>query len=510
MEKSKKQITLGTVINIIMIAMSVIWFGVFVVINLQHRDINNSDIAQTGIYSRAVWESGTLVPKGFFAWSESGIFSLGLLGAPVYGLTKSIWAAQTIPPVIISALILVAVIYLLKGLEITKDNMIFFITFLLSFPISAYVQSMTFLFYAAYAQVVLTLFWILGDYVRIMEGKLAHEKLHMCLQFLIAFLQGCNSSRGVLMVYAPLLLLQLVRCVFLFFQKKHVGRQNWKLLCYCTICLVISYATTYAPWSVRAHAQLHIRGTLQHFVKNIIPSILGFVGVRNNPNYFLKLVIITVFLLSALVLIFRIAKASESINNKICNALVCCWFSLGITIVMLTLGRMDTAGRYFLTAIYIAAFSLVWLFQHPKISKQAVYAFKLVFIIYACINLYKNFLPSIYSEGGEYTEISNWMQENAYKYGYAEYIDANGMTVSVDGEVQISGINMNDLTMCRWVTDESWYPPALDENLSVVYIIRKENLELFADNLDKYEDIILKYETENYLVFASDKNHTRQ
>lgn len=150
------QKTLVKVVQVCIGILIVIWLVAFAAINLSARVINNSDIAQTGICARAMWEAKSLCPDTFIPWSESGIFSLALIGAPIYGMTNSIWLAQTVPPIIMSGLIVIAVVYFLRGLDISKTKRGIFLLLMFCFPISFYPQSMVFLFYAAYSQCVLS------------------------------------------------------------------------------------------------------------------------------------------------------------------------------------------------------------------------------------------------------------------------------------------------------------------------------------------------------------------
>lgn len=148
--------TVVKLVEVLLGILIVVWLMAFAAINLSARVINNSDIGQTGICARAMWEAKSLCPPTFIPWSESGIFSLAVIGAPIYGMTGSIWLAQTIPPIIMSGLIVIAVMYFLRGLEMSKLKRRIFLLLLLCFPISFYPQSMVFLFYAAYSQCVLS------------------------------------------------------------------------------------------------------------------------------------------------------------------------------------------------------------------------------------------------------------------------------------------------------------------------------------------------------------------
>lgn len=102
------------------------------------------------------------------------------------------------------------------------------------------------------------------------------------------------------------------------------------------------------------------------------------------------------------------------------------------------------------------------------------------------------------------------MEAHEVQYGYAEYIDANGMTVSVDGRVQISAMELADMSICPWTTDRKWYPPYLDKNMDTAYIIHKDKADEFVDSLETHENIWEAHQTDNYIIYMSDMNYTWQ
>lgn len=84
------------------------------------------------------------------------------------------------------------------------------------------------------------------------------------------------------------------------------------------------------------------------------------------------------------------------------------------------------------------------------------------------------------------------------------------MTVSVDGRVQISAMELTDMKICPWTTDRKWYPPYLSENMNTAYIIRKDKEDDFLETLEKHENIEEMYQTDHYIVYMSDMNYTWQ
>lgn len=186
--------------RLLFIFLSVIIFiyaAVFIWLNVSPAKLGmSSDTANIGICAKIFWQSGSLSPATYIGYTDSGFFSLATLGTCVYGLTGNIWYAQCVPLVVITLAILAAAIYMMKGIEgCSGQDVIFMLAIILAFPPGWYQQYTTFLFLAAYSLCIVSMFWLLGDFFRIVNGTLKHKWLHLGIQLLFALLHGLNSSR---------------------------------------------------------------------------------------------------------------------------------------------------------------------------------------------------------------------------------------------------------------------------------------------------------------------------
>lgn len=502
-------------LEIILSLISLIYFFVFAIINLLPSKYGlSSDIAQTGICSRAFWEGGSLHPSNFVPWSESGIFSLALLGAPIYGVTGSIWMAQCIPPVIVTILVIFAIKYALKSFKIASLYRAFFIFFVFAFPLGYYTQSMTFLLYAAYSLCVFSMFWVLGDFLRLIQNELRHKWVHFGIQIFFAFFQGLNSSRGVLMVYTPLLLLELYRYVSLMIKNKRIV--FFEEIGKCVFCVglwMTSYFATYLPWSVKTSGSIELKGAITKLLTQVLPALGREIGLIGNASIIQK-IIIFITLLITLFVVINILFTWNS-DNKLQNAIMFMLINLILTIGMLTvMNTSEVSQRYFVVVFYLIGLAIIY-FCIKIIKKKKIFEIGLISILllYGIFNLPTNYLTIISDsmqsdKKNEKDVVIEWMVSNDIYYAYADYLDANALTVYSDGKVQVSSIILETLNMCWWTTDKNWYVPNLPQDMQTVYIVNKENIKRFASETKKMIEVKEIFETEHFVLYMSEENYS--
>lgn len=491
-------------INIILIVAIAIYIGTFAFINIFKTWYGvGPDETQTAIVSRIFWEHKSLFPKEFFPWTESGIFSLATIGMFVYGLTEDLMITQGVTPTIVMVLILLAFYKLLSVMNISKTGRLIGLLGILGLPCNFVRQSVAFVSYAAYGMTILTMFLVLADYLLLISGKMKHKWIYFVFHLCLAFANGCNSSRGVLDVYAPLVALECVRYFLLMLQHKKVWMKEHVIPGVFSISILLcSFFTTYLPISSRQITSKAFRRSPIKLVEEVLPAITGWIGYYNKH---IQLVLLVLLVTSILVGIYVVYKHDTLDTIQLVIAFM--WAALIITVVLLSVTQTDVVSRYFFMTYYIMIFSALLIFERWN-SKWRI-AIPLVILLGGVLNMLVAYLPIVRTPITmlEYDEIVAYMEENDYYYGYSDYMNANPLTLWSNGEVQVSSVYFKDLSIWMWTTSSEYFVPTVDENTKNVIIVPKDSMEDIPEMLERYPDIEKGMETENFVVYTCDKNH---
>lgn len=507
MEKKINKVSLGYVTIIILF---IVYFLVFEIINIFYvRYGLGADEAQTGICSKIFWEAKSLHPSNFYAWTESGVFSLATIGAVIYGLTGSMLVAQGVSPAIISILILIAIYRLLEYMGVSRKGIVLGLLTVLCIPLGYMSQMISFLSYAAYSVCVLTIFLVITDYLKLVSGDLKHKGISLIFHILLAIANGCNSSRGVLVIYMPLFLLESTRYIIKATREKKVLiKKEFFILLMVTILTALSYLSTYLPYSSQTHASKAFRRSPVKLVTDVLPMLCYWIGFNKTDNKILICLLLIIVVMAIGVAIYILLK--RGIDDKHQLVIAYLWCDLLLTMSMISVTQTDVTERYFFMSFFILTFSIVYIYEKIRNNKIEANIMVGCIILYACMNLVIFYLPILKNSTNdpEFDKISIFMVKNGYYYGYSDYMNANRLTVYTDGDVQISAVHVEDLSIWRWTTDTKWYRPYLPEDMKTAYIIPKENHFEFLKILKEHPDIKEGMETEHFIIYVSDKNYT--
>ena len=169
----------------------------------------------------------------------------------------------------------------------------------------------------------------------------------------------------------------------------------------------------------------------------------------------------------------------------------------------------DSVWRYYFMVWFVMSYGLTYLLE--RFSGSGRYLCIAAGLVFSFLVWDEELLPVLRQETvrTEWTEITDWMQENGYYYGYSTYDTSNAMTGACNGNVQVSAVaELDTLEICKWLTDCTWYVPVVSENTKAAYIIPRNRREEFQVQLDEHADLILVLETESYYVYAAPHNYT--
>lgn len=121
------------------------------------------------------------------------------------------------------------------------------------------------------------------------------------------------------------------------------------------------------------------------------------------------------------------------------------------------------------------------------------------------------YLPIMKSEEpprNEVYEVGRYLMENQYAVAYANFENANTITVLTDGAVRTAAVSsVAKMDVCKWLSSSDWYVPYVPYESRTAYVItetEKESFEIFYDR--HHEEIQFDTQIGKFLIYVSDYN----
>ena len=187
----------------------------------------NADVYADTQVAALMWEQKTLFPEGWRFGNQFYILATPVFAALLYGLTGSINLGMVLATEIMTVLIFLSFLWLLRAL--TREPLLQ-ATACLAFlaanvaPYGPYsVNSMLFFTQASfYACYLITLFVVLGDYLRVYKGEDGPKGMWI-LSLVLSFAMGMQSLRQTVIMVLPILCCE----VFVTLRRKILGKKAW-------------------------------------------------------------------------------------------------------------------------------------------------------------------------------------------------------------------------------------------------------------------------------------------
>lgn len=505
----------------IMLVIGIILFALAVInINFFHYNSHiDSDIAGEGLVARASWIHKSLRPKEWYLGPESRIFYLTTFVALIYGMTGSMILSMAIGCTLVMLIMLAAISYILKTVHVSKTGILFGMLAFMAIPVNLKYLELIYLYAAYYSVNLIVMLFALGFYLKLMLKRTHMKKAGFAVHIVCAFLLGCSGMRGLLNIYAPLMIVEALR-ILVGWRKgelKLFNKEDWIPGFFCVITTMISFLGTLTPFVVSMGVSKSIRAIPARLVNEVIPSIVEVFGLLDWHEemwllYVLLIIFIAISIIMAVYVIFHLDH-----KNGLHILLAFLWAAPLLAIFMETVTTVGVSYRYPFILVIMVAISITLLFDKFWIEgkKAASYTIFTVFIIFSSMNFIYTYLPLVTESKNEgelqRIQITEWMEAEGYFYGYATFNDANKFTMQADGRVQVSPIDdIVELTPCKWASDETWYPPYVSSNEKVIFIIKKLRVDEFKKTLAIYQNIKQEFETEEYVIFSSQKNYVKE
>ena len=479
------------------------------VVNLQHFNYKmNADIASDAILGKLIWEEKQIIPRSWYVANELRIICTPNLSALFFGLTHNMTLSTGIACCVMTLLICQGMFFGGEQLGWKKEEILLFVFLGLALPANLAIIELLYLFASYYAIHVVLFFITLGFYVRfIKEGRIKHFSI--ALSCIMALILGLQGVRGILILYAPLVGIEIIRRAYSVYCKEKWKRNDWIVLAWSAALFIISYVGTFFPMSVGQDISRNIRkGTLK-LIEIVVPDVRKAVGLDDVGIVGRTCIIVLLF--TALILLIEILLKmwkKKEITGEEWGFLVLLSSPI-ISALMVAYTTVESSERYYFLLVYVMACAVILECKKRKQSRIIVSAA----IIVSIINIWNVYRPIIASKEPPTTDhykVGRYLEENDYNIAYASFENANTITVLTNGEVRVAPVaSVERMDICKWMSSTAWYVPNVPKIGKTIYIITEKEQELFDVFLEEHKEH-MRCETQigKFILYSSEYNYS--
>lgn len=410
----------------------------------------NADVYADSQVAVRMWEQKTLFPEGWLFGNQFYVLATPVLAALLYGLTGSANLAMVLATEIMTALIFLSFLWLLRSL--TKDLLLQLTAclVLLAANVAPYgpysVNSMLFFTQASfYACYLITLFVVLGDYIRVYSEKKS-PKAVWTLALVLSFAMGMQSLRQTVVMVLPILACE----IFVTLRRKILGKKAWNRE---TLVHSLSYAganlagviviellnppNTSIYGNLEAAAPESIAQRLEAVVTALCEiTSLSYV-LEGECTRALALVILGLIGLAVLGVIFWLIRIHREEKP-----LELCWLLLAVGILGVLLStivlNITLRGIYlFLWFPLVACSVLMLMGKLPKLLNMVLVLLLCGVSLVGMRDSYGIYLQLLEEGPTEAEQVCQWAMEEGYTYVYGDYWEmAPQIAVCSDGALE--------------------------------------------------------------------------
>lgn len=476
----------------------------------------DADTASEALFASVIWDSKAILPDTWYASTETRIISMPHVAALFYGMTHDMKLAAGCACMVLTVFLVVSFLYFGKAFGFTAMENLLFTFLCLALPAEREILEMYYLFASCYAVHVIVLFFTAGVYARTVRG----EKKWGCLAagMLGAFLLGLQGARGVLVIYAPLLGVELLRMLFGRYRKEKIGKADILACVWVVLLPVVSFLGMASPIAVRQEGSRNIRNGFRKLFSEVLPNVKSAVGLGSgravNAVCMAVLLLLTAF--TCLLILIRMCRRQEITLQQ--WAFLLLFASLAVSLCMLSFTTIPTTPRYFFQYVFVMAGAVVLLFRkvretanYKTMAEWGVCVLAVVLAVERFFCVYAPILKREEPVQDDIYRIARYLEDRELHTVYTTFENANVITVLTNGKIRGAAVDsVSDMAICRWLTSTEWYVPNVPFEEETAYVIPESMMEEFEEFLAAHGDD-MKYETQtgDYLVYSSDYNFSR-
>ena len=507
----KKKYSIG--VPIIFLSITIVTIVILNLFFSQH--IIDSDMSSELILARVLKRERAWLSLDWFYSTEIRIISFAQIASFFFRFTTDYSLVRTLTNLVLYAGLFVSFWYFMRSYLFSKIEVLWGEVFLF-LPVSMeWLEIMEIgSFYSVY---IITMFLVLGSVERIRNCETFMKKrtqrrfclCHFIVIGIMMFLFGLVGIRGVITLLVPM----IVAFVSVYGKSLLTERKNRKIGFVAIVSVIgcvtgylfnkLVFATTYQ------FQQLDdLRKTIDFSLQTItgrfdqfLQAILELFGFREDIQ--LNTVTGMISLGSAIaviIIIFILIDIRKS--NLAKNARCAFLWNMLVTMfilhaVIFSLSDLLMYTRY-LFPMYVLLIPLFLLFRRENRKNAILVLGVSAFLAVSAITLCS--VTMTQNENREICEVSEFLRENDYKFGYATFWNANIVTELTDGRVQVSSIILMNQENEKWLKPEKYRNPRYKSNKKRFVIFTKDEI---AQNAILVNDMALPlvFENDIYAVY---------
>lgn len=510
--KEKKTMKHNNLINIIL-AFSILFIGmVFVYVNIvQYKVGINADIAAEGLLAKVMWESKEWIPTEWYASTETRLITPANFASLFYGITKNICLSMGISCTIVGGVIIGSLWYLCKQIPFTKTQELLIIFLVLMLPNNRIIIELMFIHAGYYATHVALYFLTLAMYVKMLK----REKVGMAeilFNLLLHFLLGIQGTRGILIITGPLLAVEFIRHIYMWWCGQREKLEDIVIGCFVFASNIVGYFGGKFSLSVKLPMSRNIRKAPLKFGEEIIPNFLnvfswGSLSLVEKISYAVCLCLIVYLAIDIMV---------KGIKRKRVKEEEWIFFNFFISVILttaaLTFTTIEVANRYFVVIYFAMAIGIAILMKRDvKIVKKSLIIVIGILFVANCYRVYYPMIAEHNYEQNAHMQVGEYLLQEGYEYGYSDFANANTITVYSDGKIQVSAIDtFSEMNICKWLTSNKWYVPNVPQNSKTAYIVPDHKLNEIEEFINKNPGAVeFKTQIGHLYIYGSEYNYSK-
>ena len=421
------------------------YFAVFAVINFKcFARFCEQDMYADTLVAMMMWEQKSLFPLGYVFGNQLYVVATPVLAALFYGFTGSPNTAMALATTVMSALIMLSFFWMLRpfvkrSLSLSCAALMLAACAFGDKLANQEMGQLLFLLCSYYACYLITLFVVLGDYMRsVTEPGL--RPLPLVLSLLLCFATGMQSLRQTCIMVLPILAFEGLQLLLGFRAQGRAAFQERKMPLLRTLA--------YAGANVAGLLFVKLFSVHQYTIFDSAPAGLSqrladiYVAFRDvagfgwagpeHPFFTLLLAFQLALLFGALFLQLRQLRSGEALAQQ--------WWLLLISIGAVTAAALFTSLQ--IRAVYLFTYYPLLALSAALVLEQAGPRLRRTMALALCLlsltNLYGSYIPSIRSalapQENPQEQISQWAVENGYELVYGGHSAvAPGIAAYSDG-----------------------------------------------------------------------------
>lgn len=510
--KDKKKFEYISIINIVLTILIFLIGMVFVYVNLvQYKAGLNADIASEGLLAKVMWESKEWIPSEWYASTETRLIAPANWASLFYGMTKNICLSMGIACTVVGIFIMGSLWYLCKQLPFTMTQKLVLLLCVLILPNNRIMIELMFTHAGYYAAHVALYFLTMALYIKMIKNDVV-KKGEILFNLLLHFIIGIQGSRGILMITGPLLAVEFVRHIYLWWSKQKVKREDIFVGCFVIVTNVVGYFGGKIPLSVKLPISKHIRNAPRKVIEDVIPNFLSAFSWEGISRVE-KIVYIACLAVVVYLVIDIVVKGMKRKEIGVEKWIFLNFFaSVTLTAMAVAFSTMGSSNRYYVAIYFAIAMGIsILIGSDNKFIKSGL---MLITCILVVINCYKFYYPMLMKQDYKqdiYAQVGEYLIQEEYEYAYGEFKSANTITVYSDGKIQVSAVDsFTDMSICKWLTSKKWYVPNVPKESKTAYVVPECRLEEMEEFLNSHSESV-QFETKigDQYIYSSDYNYSK-